>query len=69
VASLAQLVASPTLSSLLGYVARPRSDAEVERVALIEDGAISAIGTHHDLMASNPVYRALLSQAAEEAAS
>jgi PucR C-terminal helix-turn-helix domain/GGDEF-like domain len=37
VASLSQLVASPTLSSLLGYVARPRSDAEVERVALIED--------------------------------
>jgi sugar diacid utilization regulator len=37
VASLARLVASPTLSSLLGYVARPRSDAEVERVALIEE--------------------------------
>ncbi|MEA2368863.1 MAG: hypothetical protein QOH38_1581 [Thermoleophilaceae bacterium] len=36
-ASLAQLVASPTLSSLLGYVARPGSDAEVERVALVEE--------------------------------
>jgi sugar diacid utilization regulator len=37
VASVAQLVASPTLSPLLGYVARPRSDPEVERVALIEE--------------------------------
>jgi sugar diacid utilization regulator len=37
VASLAQLVASPTLRSRLGYVARPRAEAEVERVALIED--------------------------------
>jgi sugar diacid utilization regulator len=36
-ASLAQLVASPTLSSLLSYVARPGAEAEVERVALIED--------------------------------
>jgi sugar diacid utilization regulator len=45
VASLAQLVASPTLSSLLGYVARPRSDADVERVALIEDlGDIERVG-------------------------
>jgi sugar diacid utilization regulator len=37
VASVAQLVASPTLSPLLGYVARPRSDPEVERVALVEE--------------------------------
>ncbi len=44
-ASLAQLVASPTLSSLLGYVARPRTDAEVERVALIEElGDIERVG-------------------------
>jgi sugar diacid utilization regulator len=37
VASLAQLVASPTLRSRLSFVARPSSDVEVERVALIED--------------------------------
>lgn len=44
-ASLAQLVASPTLSPLLGYLARPRSDAEVERVALIEElGDIERVG-------------------------
>ncbi|MEA2277541.1 MAG: hypothetical protein QOC78_2501 [Solirubrobacteraceae bacterium] len=35
-ASLAQLVGSPTLAPLLGYVARPRADPAVERVALIE---------------------------------
>jgi ATP-binding cassette subfamily B protein len=50
-------------------VHRPSTLALADRVALIEDGAIAAVGTHHDLMASNPVYRALLSQAAEEAAS
>jgi hypothetical protein len=38
-------VASPTLSSLLGYVARPRSDADVERVALLEElGDIEHVG-------------------------
>jgi hypothetical protein len=37
VASLAQLVASPTLSSHLGYLTRPSSDAQVEHVALIEE--------------------------------
>ena len=50
-------------------VHRPSTLALADRVALIEAGAITAVGTHHDLMASNPVYRALLSQAAEEAAS
>jgi sugar diacid utilization regulator len=45
VASVAQLVASPTLSSLLAYVARPRSDPEVEGVALIEElGDIDRVG-------------------------
>jgi sugar diacid utilization regulator len=45
VTSLAQLVASPTLSSLLGYVARPRSDPDVERVALIEElGEVEGVG-------------------------
>jgi hypothetical protein len=45
VASLAELVASPTLSSHLGYVARPRSDGEVERVAVIEElGDIERVG-------------------------
>lgn len=35
--SLAELVASPTLSARLGYLARPEADPQVERIALIED--------------------------------
>jgi sugar diacid utilization regulator len=37
VTSLAQLVTSPPLRSLLSYATRPHSDPVVERVALIED--------------------------------
>jgi sugar diacid utilization regulator len=37
VASLAQLVASPTLHSRLDYLTRPRADPDVEEVALVED--------------------------------
>jgi sugar diacid utilization regulator len=37
VTSLAELVASPTLGTLLGYVARPHADPDVAHVALIED--------------------------------
>ena len=40
-----------------------------EREALVEKGMITAVGTHHDLLQANPVYRALLSQEAEERAS
>jgi sugar diacid utilization regulator len=36
-ASLAQLVESPALRTMLGYVARPRTQAAVERVAFVED--------------------------------
>ena len=36
-ASLRQLVGSPALHPLLVYLARPRSDPEVEHVALVED--------------------------------
>jgi sugar diacid utilization regulator len=38
-ASLRQLVDSPSLVPLLGYLVRPRSDPVVERVALIEDSS------------------------------
>jgi sugar diacid utilization regulator len=37
VASLAQLVESPALNRLLGYVVRPRAEPAVETVALVED--------------------------------
>lgn len=38
-ASLGQLVDSPTLAPFLGYLVRPRSDPVVERVALIEEAS------------------------------
>jgi sugar diacid utilization regulator len=47
VASLRQLVESPTLAPLLGYLVRPRSDPTVERVALIEEpGDVGGVGEH-----------------------
>jgi sugar diacid utilization regulator len=47
VASLTQLVESPALRGLLGYVARPRSDPLVETVALVEDlGTIEHVAPH-----------------------
>jgi ATP-binding cassette, subfamily B, bacterial len=49
-------------------VHRPSTLALADRVALIEGGRVAAIGTHHQLMDENPVYRALLSQHAEERA-
>jgi ATP-binding cassette subfamily B protein len=50
-------------------VHRPSTLALADRVALVEGGTITAVGTHHALMEDNPVYRALLSQEAEERAS
>jgi ATP-binding cassette, subfamily B, bacterial len=49
-------------------VHRPSTLALADRVALIEDGRVAAIGTHHQLLAENPVYRALLSQHSDEVA-
>ena len=36
-----------------------------DRVALLADGRIAAVGTHRELLASVPAYRALLAQSAE----
>ena len=43
-------------------VHRPSTLALADRVALLEGGTITATGTHSELMRSNDVYRALLSQ-------
>ena len=43
-------------------VHRPSTLALADRVALIDGGTVAAIGTHADLMRSNELYRALLSQ-------
>jgi ATP-binding cassette subfamily B protein len=54
-----------TTTALL-VVHRPSTVALADRVALLEDGTITAVGTHSELMATRPSYRAVLSQRAEE---
>jgi ATP-binding cassette, subfamily B, bacterial len=44
---------------------RPSTVLLADRVALLQDGTLTAIGTHHELLASVPAYRDLLSQEAE----
>ena len=44
---------------------RPSTVLLADRVALLEDGRITAVGTHSELLASVPAYRELLSQASE----
>jgi ATP-binding cassette subfamily B protein len=43
-------------------VHRPSTLALADRVALIDSGRVAAIGTHRELLKSNDLYRALLSQ-------
>jgi len=43
-------------------VHRPSTLALADRVALLDGGTIAAVGTHSDLMKTNELYRALLSQ-------
>jgi sugar diacid utilization regulator len=61
VASLRQLVGSPALQPLLGYLSRPPSDPDVEHVALVEDLA--------DLERVEPHAIVLLTHTASAAAS
>ncbi|MFI5038337.1 MAG: ABC transporter ATP-binding protein, partial [Solirubrobacterales bacterium] len=49
-------------------VHRPSTLALADRVALLDGGAIAATGTHTELMRSNDLYRALLSQEYEREA-
>lgn len=49
-------------------VHRPSTLALADRVALIEGGRVAAMGTHSELMRSQPLYRALLSQTTEVSA-
>jgi ATP-binding cassette subfamily B protein len=55
------------LSSTTALVVAHRASTVqlADRVALLDDGQITAVGTHSELMASNEVYRNLLSQKAE----
>ncbi len=45
---------------------RPSTVAMADRVALLQDGRISAVGTHHELLASNAHYRYVLSTLDEQ---
>ena len=49
----------------LVVVHRPSTIALADRAAMIDGGRIVATGSHHDLLASEPRYAAILSQAAE----
>jgi ATP-binding cassette subfamily B protein len=54
-----------TKTTALLVVHRPSTVALADRVALLEDGTIRAVGTHTELMNSEPSYRAVLSQRSE----
>ena len=61
--ALRRVLASTTA---LLVVHRPSTVALADRVALLQDGTIRAVGTHSELMELEPSYRAVLSQHAEE---
>jgi ATP-binding cassette subfamily B protein len=46
---------------------RPSTLALADRVALLQDGTISAVGSHSQLLESVPAYREILSQDPESA--
>jgi len=55
-------------STVFLVVHRPSTVALADRAALLEDGRLVAVGTHHDLLETEPRYRAVLSEEAEELA-
>ena len=55
-------------STALVVAHRPSTVALADRVAVLADGVISAVGTHHELLASDPHYRFLMSTDAETGA-
>ncbi|MFB9235235.1 ABC transporter ATP-binding protein [Plantactinospora siamensis] len=63
-AALARVLQDTTA---LVVVHRPSTIALADRVALLQDGRITAVGTHSELLASVPAYRAVLAATDEEA--
>lgn len=47
-------------------VHRPSTLSLADKVALLDGGTIVAVGTHHDLMETEPLYKSILSEEAEE---
>ncbi|HEX6931770.1 MAG TPA: ABC transporter ATP-binding protein [Streptosporangiaceae bacterium] len=64
-AALSQVLAT---STALVVAHRPSTVALADRVAVLEHGAIAAIGTHHDLLATSEHYQYLMSSDAETGA-
>jgi len=64
----AQVALRPLLEGCTVFIAvhRPSTVALAQRSILLEDGRLVAVGTHHDLLTSEPRYRAVLSEDAEE---
>jgi ATP-binding cassette subfamily B protein len=54
-----------TSTTALVVAHRPSTVLLADRVALLEDGRVTAVGTHSELLATVPAYRNLLSQSAE----
>ncbi|WP_338700716.1 ABC transporter ATP-binding protein [Streptomyces sp. Q6] len=54
-------------STALVVAHRPSTVLLADRVALLSEGRIAAVGTHHELLRTNAEYRYLMSGAAEEA--
>jgi ATP-binding cassette subfamily B protein len=52
-------------TTALIVVHRPSTVALADRVALLQDGVLAAVGTHTELLATVPAYREVLSAAAE----
>jgi len=52
-----------SMSTALIVAHRPSTVLLADRVALLADGAIAAIGTHRELLAREPRYRELMSAA------
>jgi ATP-binding cassette, subfamily B, bacterial len=52
-------------STALVVAHRPSTVALADRVAVLEDGEVTAVGTHHDLLAGNAHYQYLMSTEAE----
>jgi ATP-binding cassette subfamily B protein len=64
----AQAALRPLLEGCTVFIVvhRPSTVALAQRSILLEEGRLVAVGTHHDLLESEPRYRAVLSEDAEE---
>jgi ATP-binding cassette subfamily B protein len=64
----AQAALRPLLQGCTVFIVvhRPSTVALAQRSILLDEGRLVAVGTHHDLLDSEPRYRAVLSEDAEE---